>query len=117
MLFTREFSHVRVIVPSKDENVTDGFCSVVAHDIAEEIVWCASRPAHVNIAQLCKTIGLQEMCTGLISFSQLSCLSTKPRLRLLIEVLKVMKHGSDSKCQNLMQLYQTSTWVYLNKMQ
>lgn len=68
MLFTREFSHVRVIVPSKDENVTDGFCSVVAHDIAEEIVWCASRPAHVNIAQLCKTTGLQEMCTGLISF-------------------------------------------------
>lgn len=43
--------------------------SVVAQDIAEEIVWCASRPAHVNIAQLCKTTDPKEMCTRLTFFS------------------------------------------------
>lgn len=67
MLFTRGFSHVRVILPSKDGNVADEFCSVVAQDIAEEIVWCASRPAHVNIAQLCK-VTVPKMCIELTSF-------------------------------------------------
>ena len=28
--------------------------AVTGDDIAEEIVWCASRPSHVNIVQLCE---------------------------------------------------------------
>lgn len=30
----------------------DIYPSVVAEDIAEEIVWAASRPAHVNLAEV-----------------------------------------------------------------
>lgn len=40
-------------IPKMEKKLTSW--SVAAQDIAEEIVWCASRPAHVNIAQLCKT--------------------------------------------------------------
>ena len=28
------------------------FSAVTGHDIAEEIVWAASRPAHVNVAEV-----------------------------------------------------------------
>nr|XP_031858844.1 uncharacterized protein CI109_005799 [Kwoniella shandongensis]KAA5525916.1 hypothetical protein CI109_005799 [Kwoniella shandongensis] len=34
------------------DEVYKGLQPLVAEDIAEEIVWCASRPPHVNIAQL-----------------------------------------------------------------
>ena len=31
---------------------TDGYLAVTAQDVAEEIVWAAARPPHVNIAEL-----------------------------------------------------------------
>ncbi|KAH9806778.1 hypothetical protein DFH28DRAFT_932075 [Melampsora americana] len=34
------------------DQVYEGLKPLTAQDIAEEIVWCASRPAHVNIAEL-----------------------------------------------------------------
>ncbi|KAG8888573.1 hypothetical protein FRB99_004109 [Tulasnella sp. 403] len=37
---------------SAADNVYEGLEPLVAEDIAEEIVWTASRPPHVNIAQL-----------------------------------------------------------------
>ena len=44
---------------------------VTGDDIAEEIVWCASRPEHVNVAQLCESytsgINCWEMLMGRVS--------------------------------------------------
>ncbi len=37
----------------RDDQETADDSVVTGEDIAEEIVWCASRPPHVNIAQLC----------------------------------------------------------------
>lgn len=47
-----EFSVVRLNDVDKAKAVYKGLQPLVAEDIAETIVWCLSRPAHVNIQEL-----------------------------------------------------------------
>lgn len=47
-----EFSVVRLGDAKKAKEVYAGMTPLTADDIAETIVWCLSRPAHVNIAQV-----------------------------------------------------------------
>lgn len=47
-----EFSMVRFKDQTKADQVYAGMSPLSAKDIAETIVWCASRPAHVNIQEL-----------------------------------------------------------------
>jgi len=47
-----EFSLVRFEDPDKAAQVYDGMTPLEPKDIAETIVWCLQRPAHVNIQEL-----------------------------------------------------------------
>jgi 3-hydroxy acid dehydrogenase/malonic semialdehyde reductase len=47
-----EFSLVRLGDESKAKSVYRGMTPLSAQDIAESIVWCASRPKHVNVQDL-----------------------------------------------------------------
>lgn len=47
-----EFSEVRWRSKEKADQVYQGMTPLVAKDIAETIVWCMERPAHVNIQEL-----------------------------------------------------------------
>jgi 3-hydroxy acid dehydrogenase/malonic semialdehyde reductase len=47
-----EFSAVRLGDPGKAKAVYSGMTPLSAQDIAETIVWCLSRPQHVNIQEL-----------------------------------------------------------------
>ncbi len=47
-----EFSEVRLRSKSKADQVYAGMTPLTAKDIAETILWCLERPAHVNIQEL-----------------------------------------------------------------
>lgn len=47
-----EFSLVRFGNENKAKNVYEGMTPLKAEDIAETILWCVERPAHVNIQEL-----------------------------------------------------------------
>lgn len=47
-----EFSEVRLRSKSKADQVYAGMTPLMAKDIAETILWCLERPAHVNIQEL-----------------------------------------------------------------
>lgn len=47
-----EFSEVRFGDPLKAKSIYAGMTPLTATDIAESIVWCTERPAHVNIQEL-----------------------------------------------------------------
>lgn len=47
-----EFSKVRLEDPAKAKAVYEGKSPLTATDIAESVLWCCERPAHVNIQEL-----------------------------------------------------------------
>ena len=47
-----EFSVVRLGDQKKADAVYEGMSPLSAHDIAETIMWCLSRPSHVNIQEI-----------------------------------------------------------------
>ncbi len=47
-----EFSEVRFGNAEKARKVYEGMTPLTAHDIADTIVWCLTRPAHVNVQEL-----------------------------------------------------------------
>ena len=47
-----EFSEVRFGSAEKARKVYEGMTPLTAHDIADTIVWCLTRPAHVNVQEL-----------------------------------------------------------------
>lgn len=47
-----EFSEVRLSDVDKAKAVYQGMKPLSAHDIAEAIVWCTERPAHVNVQEI-----------------------------------------------------------------
>ncbi len=47
-----EFSEVRLKSKEKSKKVYQGMTPLSAQDIAESVLWCLSRPAHVNIQEL-----------------------------------------------------------------
>jgi hypothetical protein len=51
-MVSTEFSLVRFGNQEKAEQVYNGMTPLAAKDIAETILWCLQRPAHVNIQEL-----------------------------------------------------------------
>ena len=47
-----EFSQVRLNDKEKAKNVYQGFDPLVAEDIADAVIYCATRPLHVNVGEL-----------------------------------------------------------------
>jgi 3-hydroxy acid dehydrogenase/malonic semialdehyde reductase len=47
-----EFSAVRVGDPERAKAIYRGMRPLTAEDIAETVLWCLQRPAHVNIQEL-----------------------------------------------------------------
>jgi serine 3-dehydrogenase len=58
-----EFSVVRFGDEEKAKKVYEGFQPLTAQDVAEAIVWCATRPPHVNISDLVITATAQASLT------------------------------------------------------
>lgn len=47
-----EFSEVRWNDKEKAKKIYEGFTPLVANDIADAVIYCATRPPHVNVAEL-----------------------------------------------------------------
>ena len=47
-----EFSEVRLNDKEKAKELYQGFHSLTAEDIADTVLYCVTRPAHVNIEEL-----------------------------------------------------------------
>jgi 3-hydroxy acid dehydrogenase / malonic semialdehyde reductase len=62
-LVETEFSVVRTGSEEKAKEVYKGFTPLVAEDIADVIVWAATRPAHVNISEVVLTPVAQASLT------------------------------------------------------
>ncbi len=58
-----EFSVVRFGDEEKAKKVYEGFQPLTAQDVADAIVWCATRPPHVNISDLVITATAQASLT------------------------------------------------------
>ena len=58
-----EFSIVRLGDEAKAKAVYKGFQPLTAEDVAEAIIWCATRPAHVNISEMVLTPTAQVSLT------------------------------------------------------
>jgi 3-hydroxy acid dehydrogenase/malonic semialdehyde reductase len=62
-LVETEFSVIRLGDAQKAKEVYKGFAPLTAQDIAEVIVWTATRPAHVNISEVVLTPVAQSSLT------------------------------------------------------
>lgn len=60
-----EFSEVRWNDKKELKKLFEGFTPLVAEDIADAVVWCATRPLHVNVAELIVFTQAQASLTGL----------------------------------------------------
>ncbi len=58
-----EFSIVRLGSVEKAKEVYKGFQPLTAEDVADAIVWCATRPPHVNISEMVLTPTAQASLT------------------------------------------------------
>jgi len=58
-----EFSVVRLKDPEKAKAVYQGMQPLTADDVADAIVWAATRPAHVNISEIVMTPTAQASLT------------------------------------------------------
>jgi len=57
------FSNIRFGDPEKAKNVYKGLTPLTGDDIADAVVFCASRPAHVNIAEITLLAARQASAT------------------------------------------------------
>lgn len=57
------FSNIRFGNPEKAKNVYKGLTPLTGDDIADAVVFCASRPAHVNIAEITLLAARQASAT------------------------------------------------------
>ena len=57
------FSNIRFGDPEKAKNVYKGLSPLTGDDIADAVVFCASRPAHVNIAEITLLAARQASAT------------------------------------------------------
>ena len=62
-LVETNFSNIRLGDPEKAKNVYKGLTPLTGDDVADEVVFCASRPAHVNIAEITLLAARQASAT------------------------------------------------------
>jgi len=62
-LVETNFSNIRLGDPEKAKNVYKGLSPLTGDDVADAVVFCASRPAHVNIAEITLLAARQASAT------------------------------------------------------
>ncbi len=62
-LVETNFSNIRLGDPEKAKNVYKGLTPLTGEDVADAVVFCASRPAHVNIAEITLLAARQASAT------------------------------------------------------